>query len=151
MSTEDQVVALAAQAHSTGWSVGNDVSAQTRKAQQTCKQWQQSVKERFGNRFQDECSIDGEKGAPSQKIDLVDVEDRVAYELKASPNNVHMEIYRDVFKALVFNERNPKERITTLIFIAPKAGIQKLGMAFPKDVQSISARLGLALKLRELP
>ena len=48
-------------------------------------------------------------------------------------------------------ERNPKERITTLIFIAPKAGIQKLGMAFPKDVQSISARLGLALKLRELP
>jgi hypothetical protein len=151
MSTEDQVVALAAEAHRTGWSAGNDVSAQTRKAQDTCKRWQQAVKKRFGGRFQGEHGINGEKAGPSQKIDLVDVEDRVAYELKASPNNVHMEIYRDVFKALVFNERNPMERITTIVFIAPTAGIQKLGARFPKDVQTISARLGLVLKLRELP
>jgi len=151
MSIEDQVVALATQAHMTCWSSGNDVSAQTRKAQDTCRRWQQSVQERFGSRFKEECSINGEKGGPSQKIDLVDVEDRVAYELKASPKNVHMEIYRDVFKALVFNERNSSERVTTLVFIAPKAGIQKLGDTFPKDVQTISARLGLVLKLRELP
>ena len=103
MTIEDQVVALAAQAHGTCWSPGNDVSAQTRKAQDTCKRWQESVRERFGSRFKDECSINRENGGPSQKIDLVDVEDRVAYELKASPNNVHMEIYCDVFKALVFN------------------------------------------------
>jgi hypothetical protein len=151
MSIEDQVVALAAQAHRAVWSAGNDVSTQTRKAQGTCRRWQEAVKEKLQSRFKDECGISGEKGGPSQKIDLVDVEERVAYELKSSPNNVHMEIYRDVFKALVFNERNPTERIKTLVFIAPKAGIQKLGNAFPKDVQAISARLGLSLKLRELP
>jgi hypothetical protein len=151
MSIEDQVVALAAQAHCAAWSAGKDVSAQTRKAQDTCKHWQQAVKERFQSRFEAECGISGEKCGPSQKIDLVDVEERVAYELKSSPNNVHMEIYRDVFKALVFNERNSSERILTLVFIAPKAGIQKLGTAFPKDVQAISARMGLILKLREVP
>ena len=151
ISIEDQVVALAARAHRAGWSAGNDVSAQTRKAQDTCKRWQQAVKRKFRNRFKDEFGINGAKGGPSQKIDLVDVEENVAYELKSSPNNVHMEIYRDVFKALVLNERNPTERIKTLVFIAPKTGIQKLGTAFPKDVQAISSQLGLRLKLRELP
>lgn len=151
MTIEDQVVSLAAQAHGTYWSAGKDVSTQTRKAQNTCKHWQQAVMQRFQSRFQAECGINGEKGGPSQKIDLVDVEERVAYELKSSPNNVHMEIYRDVFKALVFNERNPTECIKTLVFIAPTAGIKTLGIVFPKDVKAISARLGLSLKLRKLP
>lgn len=66
-------------------------------------------------------------------------------------NNVHMELYRDLFKTLVFNERIQTGKIKTLVFIAPKVGIQKLGAAFPKNVQAISARLGLSLKLRELP
>lgn len=148
---EDQVVALAAKAHAAIWSAGNDVSVQTKKAQATCKRWQQAVRQKFLNRFQAECRINGLKGGPSQKIDLVDLGERVAYELKSSPKNVHMEIYRDVFKTLVFNERNPAERLNTLIFIAPKTGIQKLGSEFPKDVQAISSRMGLELKLRELP
>ena len=150
MMVEDQVVALAAEAHASLWTAGSDVSAQTRKAQTICTRWQEAVTQMFSNRFRAECGINGTKGGPSQKIDLVDLEDRVAYELKSSPNNVHMEIYRDVFKTLVFNERNPTEPLKTLVFIAPKTGIQKLGSDFPKDVQAISSRLGLELKLREL-
>ena len=151
MNIEIQVIALAAEAHAAIWSVGNDVSVQTKKAQAISTRWQQAVQQKFLKRFQAECGINGRKGGPSQKIDLVDLEERVAYELKSSPNNVHMEIYRDVFKTLVFNERNPAERLKTLIFIAPKTGIQKLGSDFPKDVQAISSRMGLELKLRELP
>jgi len=150
MKVEDQVVALAAEAHASHWSAGSDVSAQTRKAQAICTRWQEAVTRKFSDRFQAECGINGTKGGPSQKIDLLDLEDRAAYELKSSPNNVHMEIYRDVFKTLVFNERNPEEHLKTLVFIAPKTGIQKLGADFPKDVQAISSRLGLKLKLREL-
>ena len=101
------------------------------------------------NRFSSEVPLNN-KGV-TQKIDLVDDNDRVAYELKSSPNNVHMEIYRDVFKALVFNERNPQKCITTLVFLAPSEGIKKLGTTFPRDVQNISARLGLTLKLRGFP
>ena len=148
MSTEDEVVAYAAEIHRRLWSPGSSVSAQTKKSQRVCAVWQDVVIERFGNRFKAEVSLN--ESGPAQKIDLVDRKTRVAYELKSSPNNVHMEIYRDVFKVLVFNERNPRQRITTLVFIAPKAGIQKLGTTFPKDVQNISARMGLALKLREL-
>lgn len=150
MKVEDQVVALAAEAHASLWSAGSNVSAQTRKAQAICNLWQGAVTQKFSDRFQAEYGINRSKGGPSQKIDLVDLEDRAAYELKSSPNNVHMEIYRDVFKALVFNERNPSECLKTLVFIAPKIGIQKLGSEFPKDVQAISSRLGLELKLREL-
>ena len=84
---------------------------------------------------------------PSQKIDLVDNHDRVAYELKASPNNVHMEVYRDVFKALVFNQRNPGKAIRTLVFLAPKDGMKKLGATFPQDVQNIARGLQLELLL----
>lgn len=155
MNIEDEVVKLAAEAHSQTWSQcepsDDKVSRQTKKAQATCKYWQKTVKQKFGNRFAVEHGINGKKGGRSQKIDLVDLEDRAAYELKSSPNNVHMEIYRDVFKALVFNERNPAERIKTLVFIAPRSGIQKLGPDFPKDVQAICGRIGLDLKLREIP
>lgn len=149
MSTEDEIVAYAAEAHRQIWSPGSNVSEQTKKSQQFCVVWQDVVLERFGSRFAAEVPLN--ESGPAQKIDLVDLRNRVAYEVKASPNNVHMEIYRDVFKALVFNERNPTKPIKTLVFIAPKVGIQKLGATFPRDVQAIAARMGLTLKLRELP
>lgn len=148
MSTEDELVAFATEAHQQLWTAGSNVSEQTKKSQRVCTTWQKAALDRFGSRFAAEVCLN-ERG-PAQKIDLVDAEERTAYELKSSPNNVHMEIYRDVFKALVFNERNPMRSLTTLVFIAPKKGIQKLGPTFPKDVQTISARMGLELKLREM-
>lgn len=148
MSTVAEVVIIAAEAHRQIWSPGKDVSEQTKKSQRICAVWQDVVLERFGARFAREVCLN-ESGL-AQKIDLVDWEERVAYELKASPNNVHMEIYRDVFKALVYNERNPNSKLRTLVFIAPAGGIRSLGASFPRDVQAISARLGLTLELREL-
>src|SRR5690606_8526091 len=99
-----------------------DVSSQTKKSQQTCKAWQEAVLAEFGERFIREHPLN--ESGPCQKIDLLDTEARVAYEMKVSKNNVHMEIYRDVFKSLVFNERNPKNAIKTLVFLAPAEGIR---------------------------
>src|SRR5688500_13704961 len=72
MKIEDHVIALAAVAHAAVWSAGKDVTAQTRKAQLTCKRWQEAAKQQFGGRFQDEYSINRTEKGPSQKIDLVD-------------------------------------------------------------------------------
>ena len=145
MNTLQRIVAIAAQVHRQCWSQGFNVSEQTKKSQVTCKQWQVLVLDEFGQRFTKEKPIGGI--GTGQKIDLVDENDRVAYELKASKNNVHMEIYRDVFKILVFNQRNPTNRIRTLVFIAPKLGIENLGKEFPNDVQAIVKRLKLDLIL----
>jgi len=106
-------------------------------------EWQNAVLEKYGERFEAEVSL--KESGPAQRIDLVDWKTRTAYELKSSPNNVHMEIYRDVFKTLVYNQRNPRKLIKTLVFIAPKAGIQKLGESFTGDVKKIAK--GLKLKL----
>lgn len=149
MSTKDVVVAFAAEAHRQLWTAGSDVSKQTKKSQRVCGMWQDAVMTEFGSRFAAELPI-YEKGS-AQKIDLVNQKSRVAYELKSSPNNVHMEIYRDVFKALVFNEHHPERPLKKLVFIAPEEGIRTLGPSFPKDVAAIAARLGLSLKLRAIP
>lgn len=149
MNIEDKVTEIATEEHRKVWSSGSDVSAQTKKSQRVCIAWQRAVEKKIPKRFSAEVPLD--KKGRSQKIDLVDEKDRVPYELKSSPNNVHMEIYRDVFKALAFNERSPDKTIKTLVFLAPQEGIKKLGVTFPKDVQTISARVGLKLKIRELP
>ncbi len=148
MNTKDTVVAYAAKAHRRIWSAGRDVSKQTKKSQQVCKEWQNAVLGEYGERFKVEEPLS--ESGPAQKIDLVDRKTHTAYELKSSPNNVHMEIYRDVFKALVYNQRNPRKPIKTLVFIAPKAGIQKLGETFPRDVQKIAKGLKLELILEDI-
>jgi len=145
MNTQDTVVEYAAKAHRGIWSAGRHVSKQTKKSQQVCAVWQDAVLGEYGERFKAEVPLN--ESGPAQRIDLVDWKTRTAYELKSSPNNVHMEIYRDVFKALVFNQRNPRNPIKTLVFIAPKAGMQKLGETFPRDVQQIAKGLKLELIL----
>lgn len=142
----DKMVSLAACSHRKGWAAGKDVGKQTKRSNAVCRAWQESVKAHYPERFHPEHRLN-ETGR-SQQIDLVDTHDRVAYELKSSPNNVHMEIYRDVFKALVFNRRNPKIAVKSLVFIAPKAGLAKLGQDFPKDVAAIARKLKLELLLR---
>ncbi len=145
MPTRSRIVYLASEAHKKHWSPGGSVSEQTKKSQTTCRVWQDLVLDEFGNRFSRERPLNDD--GPCQKIDLLDNWDFIAYELKASQNNVHMEIYRDVFKALVFNQRHPDKPIRTLVFIAPITGIKRLGTTFPKDVQTISRGLNLELIL----
>ena len=157
MRTINQVVNLALKAHQEIWAAGNNVAEQTRRAQKTCKLWQKLVADKYPKRFLAEHGL--KKKGLGQKIDLVDTKDGVAYELKASPNNVHMEIYRDVFKALVFNQVNRlnkkkeveyEEPVATLVFIAPASGIARLGKEFVEVVQDIAQAQDLVLMIKEL-
>jgi hypothetical protein len=145
MNPQPSILQFAKVDWSNCWSDGSVVSEQTRKAQQTCSHWQDLVVKQFPRGFTREKPIGNERNAP--KIDLVDETNRVAYEFKASKNNVHMEIYRDVFKVLVHNRRNPGQRLTKLVFIAPTAGISMLRQSFTDDVIAITAAMGLDLEL----
>jgi len=101
---QDEVVAIAKEIHGRLWTQGSNVSQQTKSAQAVCKAWQAEVKEIFPDRFSAEQRV---KEQSAEKIDLVDLQEAVAYELKASENNTHFEFYRDIFKVLVYNESNP--------------------------------------------
>jgi len=141
----ERVCAIAECCHKKHYSSGKGVSEQTKKAQIVCRDWQCRVKKEFKGRFQKEVPLHEQGGR--QRIDLVDFKTRTAFELKVSPNNVHMEIYKDVFKALVYNMRNPCKRLRRLVFIAPAEGIERLGADFPEDVAAICLGLGLKLQL----
>ena len=139
MSTRSQnaVVELAAKQHRQYWKIGSDVSKQTKSAQFVCSEWQKAVKDNFHERFSAEHPVaDGFK----EKIDLVDLEEAVAYELKVSKNNTHFEFYRDIFKVAVHNERNPRWKIKKLVFITPKAGADKLRTPYGDKVRALATK-----------
>jgi hypothetical protein len=83
----------------------------------------------------------------NERLDLVDCRERVAYELKASRNNPHMECYRDVFKALVFNRLNPRNRLQKLVFITPGEGAGRLEKPFTEEVRAIASKAGLEVEI----
>ena len=98
--TQNDVVELAALKHRLYWKTGSDVSKQTKSAQFVCREWQVAVKDNFKERFSVEYSVGG---GFKEKIDLVDLQDAIAYELKVSKNNTHFEFYRDIFKVAIHN------------------------------------------------
>jgi len=148
MKIRRTVIDLALVEHKRFWESGRGESEATRAAQMICKEWQKAVDARFPNRFEIEHGL--KEPGLGQKIDLVDTVDSVAYELKASPNNIHMEIYRDVFKVLVYNQHRPDNPIRTLVFLAPKErGKWPIGR-FPETVQSITRQMGVELIIQPL-
>ena len=98
-----------------------DVSAHTRSAQKITKAWQQSV---CDENVQAEVSV---SPGGNEKIDIVDLRNREAYELKVSGKNTHHEFYKDLVKVLTYNEyTEPEKRLKKLIFISETKGIKSL-------------------------
>jgi hypothetical protein len=134
---QDIIVELAAENHRAYWRASSDVSAQTKSAQFVCARWQEAVKDDFHDRFSVEYPVgDGFK----EKIDLVDLEESVAYEFKVSKNNTHFEFYRDIFKVAVHNSRNPSRKIKKLVFITPEAGADKLRTDYGEAVRALAGK-----------
>jgi hypothetical protein len=103
-------------------------------ARRTCSAGK-AVADNFRDRFRAEYSVgDGF----NEKIDLVDMQDAVAYELKVSKNNTHFEFYRDIFKIAVHNAHNPRWQIKKLIFITPAEGATKLETRYGQAVRALA-------------
>lgn len=107
--------------HKTHRLVGGDVSSHTKSAQKITKLWQDAV---CTKDIVSEVSVSPEN---RERIDLVDLKNRVAYELKVSGKNVHHEFYKDVVKVMTYNEYQiTAAQIVKLVFISEDKGIRSL-------------------------
>lgn len=98
-----------------------DVSAHTKSAQTITKEWQAAV---CNESVVSEVRV---SKANNERIDVVDLDTKTAYELKVSGKNTHHEFYKDLVKVLTYNEyQAPAQRLTKLVFISEEAGIRSL-------------------------
>ena len=148
MSTQTIIVTIAKKIHSRLWKSASNVSKQTVSSSDVCKVWQKAAKEVLGERLREEYAavVNG-----NEKIDLVDVQARVAYELKVSKNNPHHEFYRDIFKVVVHNKSHPRSKIKKLVFLTPKEGASKLRSGFGNAVRAVAkAKHGIEIEICDI-
>jgi hypothetical protein len=132
--------------HSAIWRECQGVSEATKAAGEITRQWQSAVTSQ-NERYKAEFPVCG----LGEKIDLVDTESKIAYELKVSANNTHMEFYRDVFKVLAHNESAVKdERLKKLIFLAPEAGAVRLQRGLGEAACRIAEKFGFTVEVQAL-
>ncbi|MBW6482745.1 MAG: hypothetical protein K0B10_06765 [Vicingaceae bacterium] len=110
------------------------VSEHTKSAQTITKTWQDEVKEnnefKNKNTIKIEAKVKGENNTNkdnNEKIDLVDLKEKTAYELKVSGKNCHHEFYKDLIKVITYNiYQKENQKLEKLIFISESFGIEKL-------------------------
>lgn len=140
----DEIVELARNAHRLHWAMTGIESEGDRRAARVTTTWQQDVMTRFGSYLMPEFSIGEGFG---ERIDLVDTQELVAYELKVSPNNTHFEFYRDIFKVIIARD-NALHNLNHFVFITPEIGARKLqrGLALAVIEHASSLRLRVEVK-----
>ena len=130
--------------HSTVWKAKQSVSDATSTAISITRQWQAAVLTSKPS-FAAEYPVSG----LGEKIDLLDRDQMIAYELKVSPNNTHMEFYRDVFKVLAHNEV-AQVPIRKLVFIAPGVGARRLQRGLGEIACRIAGKFGFTVVVVEI-
>lgn len=135
MKKDDVIVQKAIEIHQRIRNINEKgISNATRQAITITKEWQ--------NYFRDYEHLEAETRVAKdnkEKIDIVDHQQRLAYEMKVSGKNPHHEFYKDLIKIVIYNENNPQKKLHTLVFITEDEGIQ-----------SLERRLGLQIKDRFL-
>jgi hypothetical protein len=140
----DAIVNLAQQAHRQHWTDTGNASRGVFGATKVTEVWQQACVAAFGRAVQPEFAIGDHL---SKRIDLVDVEELTAYELKVSPKNAHFELYKDIFKVIIARD-NMLKGLNKFIFIAPSAGLKVVNNAFTRSVVAHGESIGLSIQLR---
>lgn len=91
-------------------------------ADKLCKQWQELALKIPNSEFVAEANVAG-----NSPIDLLDLSNGIAYELKYSHKNVKHEFYKDLFKVLIFNQEPSNNiKIKTFVFLCHYKGIGSL-------------------------
>jgi hypothetical protein len=125
----DPVVQAAQAAFASRVASSASVSDHTKNAQAICKAWRSAVFDLDAVRYQCEVSVAPEL---EQRIDILDRATATAYEFKVSGKNATAEFYRNVVKALLWNERRT-DKLARLIFITEESwGRRYLDASMPK-------------------
>ncbi len=69
--------------------------------------------------------------------------------MKASPNNVHMEFYRDIFKTLMARD-NGLPNLNRFVFLTPRLGAKKLSSGLGHAVAEHGKSFGLSIEVVSL-
>jgi len=140
------VIDLAREAHAKHWRMSGDAGTGDKLAAAVTADWQKAVLAKYPGRFYAEHPVADHL---NERIDLVDLEEGIAYELKVSPNNDHFEFYRDIFKALVARD-NSAPQIKAFCFVCPEQAAKRYENGLRKAVLAEGPRLGLALSVEAL-
>ena len=143
--SHDAVIRFAREAHAEHWRMGANVGAGDRMAAAVTMAWQTSVLRAYPNQYIAEQPV----GELRERIDLVDIINGVAYELKVSPNNDHFEFYRDIFKVMVARD-NGLPQIKSFCFVCPEEAARRYSSGLRHAVLAEGDRLGLVLSIASL-
>ena len=140
---QQKITELAQSAFSARIQNGN-VSAHTKNAQSVAKTWMTTCWNLDKDRMQIEVSI---HPGLNQRIDVLDTKEMIAYEFKVSGKNATAEFYKDIVKAILWNEER-ENKIKKLVFITEEShGRRFLDAAMPKAFMRYVSRSGLAVEV----
>jgi hypothetical protein len=133
---------MAREAHKKHWRMSGDAGTGDVLAAAVTADWQRAVLAAHPRRFVAEQPV----GQLRERIDLVDLEDGVAYELKVSPNNDHFEFFRDIFKVIVARD-NGLPQLRAFCFLCPEEAARRYSNGLRKAVLYEGPRLGLSISV----
>ncbi len=137
----DEITLAAIDAHHQYWRSTRDAGKGGRLANKVTRSWQ----ERFVR--EDDIKTEFQLNGLNEKIDVVQIKNKTAYEMKVSGNNPYHEFYKDIFKILVFNEANAKIsiafQIEHFVFLTEDTGALRLRSNLGKEAMSLALKLGL--------
>lgn len=146
-SMKDSVIEAAQEAFGSRLHGSSNVSDNTRNAQEIGKTWRSACWELDPERFSVEQSIHPDL---NQKIDVVDLVDRCAYEFKVSGKNAASEFYKDIVKVILWNEKR-RDKLTKLVFITEEEwGRKYLDTEMPRAFMHYLLRNGLVVEIEYL-
>lgn len=117
-----------------------DVSQSTVNAKTVGKEWQRRCIELRG--IQMEVNVSNNLGS-NQSIDILDFNERIAYEWKISGNNPGHEFYKDLLKCVIYNCYNANNRIEKFVFITENKGIIELNRSIDTELLRIMEEMHL--------
>lgn len=119
---DQNVIKTAGEAHKKHWKATSDEGIGDRQATSVVLAWQSELRRIDPTRFKTEVQI---AESAKERIDLIDHNNMVAYELKASGKNPHHEFYKDIFKVITYNHFHDT-KLKKFVFLSEASGIKKL-------------------------
>ncbi len=116
----NNIIELVKKVHSQHWQLSGDEGTGDKLAKRITDEWQLIVSKSYPD-FKAEVHISDDL---RERVDLVDMKNGIAYELKVSPNNSHFEFYRDIFKIVMLKKKYPF--IKQFVFLVPQSAANKL-------------------------
>lgn len=138
---DTRIVTEARRAHASFWRPTSDEGTGDRHAAAVTRAWQQALQDLPGIGF--EVSV---ASGLNERIDVVDHENGIAYELKVSGKNAGHEYFKDIFKVLAFNQErsNPIKR---LVFLTEAFGAARLHAGLGGYATRFGEQLGIELEI----